>query len=121
MEGECEKNGPSGRKRPICPHGAPSKSRGRSFSLKESFLRQVLLKLGVRLSITTSLVKADVFLNMTIQNSFHWSTSLDKLLHLDDGGQGELWEADGTGLRVEVFQYQVIQLVNQSILKCKKQ
>lgn len=36
--------------------------------------------------------------------------------YLNDGGQGKLWEANGVGLSVEVFQHQVIQLVNQSVL-----
>lgn len=40
--------------------------------------------------------------------------------YLNDGGQGELWEADGAGLSVEVFQYQVIQLVNQPFLKRRR-
>lgn len=41
-----------------------------------------------------------------------------KLCYLNDSRQGELWEANGAGLSVEVFQYQVIQLVDQPVLKC---
>lgn len=92
------------------------------FSLKESFLRQVLLKIEVRLSITTSLVNLVYLWLISVFPQYDdWPTSLDELLHLDDGGQGELWKADGTGLRVEVFQYQVVQLVDQPVLKCEKQ
>lgn len=36
--------------------------------------------------------------------------------HLDYGGQGEFWEADGAGLGVEVLQRQVIKLLNQAVL-----
>lgn len=43
--------------------------------------------------------------------------SQDQLFHLNDGWQGKLWEANGAGLSVEVFQHQVIQLVDQPILK----
>lgn len=39
------------------------------------------------------------------------------LFYLNDGGKGEFWEADGMGLGVEVLQDQVIQLVDQPVLK----
>lgn len=44
---------------------------------------------------------------------------MDWLFYLNDGGQGKFWEADGVGLSVEVLQNQVIQLINQPILKMK--
>ena len=37
--------------------------------------------------------------------------------YLDDGGQGQLREANGAGLGVEVLQRQVIQLIEQAVLK----
>lgn len=40
--------------------------------------------------------------------------------HLNNGGQGEFWEANGGSLSVEVFQNHIIQLVNQSFLQIKK-
>lgn len=47
--------------------------------------------------------------------------SIYRLCYLNDGGQGELWEADGGGLSVEVLQYEVIQLVYQPVLQWSRE
>lgn len=46
-----------------------------------------------------------------------WVSDLD---YLNNGGQGELREANRVGLSVKVLKHQVIQLVNQPILELQK-
>lgn len=36
--------------------------------------------------------------------------------YLDDSGENQLWEANAVGLAMEIFQYQVIELVNEPVL-----
>lgn len=56
-------------------------------------------------------------LNHPFRLAVNWSHCQDELFYLNGGGEGELWEAYRVGLGVEVLQHQVIQLVNQPILK----
>ena len=43
-----------------------------------------------------------------------------RLKYLNNSRQGQLREANSAGLCMKVFQHQVIQLVNQPVLKPKK-